>query len=836
MKKPINEVFRMIPDQHDFLKYVKAIINEDYNLSHELGEAIRQMARNNEGPLTSDEILKVGLVRLMLLTSRDITLNDNFHVFGIRNRKTREESHSVFGNCLAIRDGLAVMDLIEWNTSSLYRLTEPIDSDNFCFISSAHDLWLGANRAFLYRGSGSSDMFFSLMSDLRDQDIEIGMYGDTEAAEGEGPITGGPFTIFCFENGFVDKAYNPVSPMIFRGCSNFSEGMAAACISGRWGYLNESFHFVIKPELGYAEPFSGGIARVLILNEEFSKRKGKWMEFASDGLNLYKLPEPLAAGSDGRAPDGFPGLPGKILLPDAPFTNWKYNGIESHHDFSISLRDYDAFKDLHLSFFSPFGTWAVINKSGQIVWQQTQKDQFLSQTEQGYFAVYTPGKIQYLNSSGELVAEKYYTAEEDPVNIKDDEEESYRSNRDGAFMVASTWSEQEEIDGKNLQFGFGFYLFSLMNSRFHKKDTTENIPVQKRRKPLFKSKEFALFKEIEEFMGGERLKDKEEIKYRNDSKKILQFLANGMNPEYFRLVSDDLKKDVSFLQKAIRKNALILELLDESLVRLLMKKKANVLLYLQDVDKYSFGDRRGPENERKGKIPLIDTGKVDIGDLVKSAEDALEFIPVFHPIYEYLNDEHANDPRCIHLVVELREPFMKWTWCLDFLYGQAKIRRNFYGGKTRMNKRAKKMILSCPDLLEILPLRYRKDKELILQILKNTSKYNSTKSPIRFASPALLEDEEFVFKAVETNPDCFAYLPETYRDSLAFFLRIQSLPKMNLYNVMKNLTEKLLDKEELWKQIPDNLNLMKSFASQRIKDIHSIPARETFDYDEDLPV
>jgi hypothetical protein len=99
-----------------------------------------------------------------------------------------------------------------------------------------------------------------------------------------------------------------------------------------------------------------------------------------------------------------------------------------------------------------------------------------------------------------------------------------------------------------------------------------------------------------------------------------------------------------------------------------------------------------------------------------------------------------------------------------------------------------------------------------------------------------LENEEFVFKAVETNPDCFAYLPETYRDSLAFFLRIRSVPKMNLYNVMENLTEKLLDNEELWKQIPDNLNLMKSFASQRVKDIYVIPAREPIDYDEDLPV
>jgi hypothetical protein len=54
---------------------------------------------------------------------------------------------------------------------------------------------------------------------------------------------------------------------------------------------------------------------------------------------------------------------------------------------------------------------------------------------------------------------------------------------------------------------------------------------------------------------------------------------------------------------------------------------------------------------------------------------------------------------------------------------------------------------------------------------------------------------------------------------------------MNLYNVLKNLTETLLDNQELWRSIPDNRNLMESFASQRIKNIHGIPAREVFDYD-----
>jgi hypothetical protein len=281
MKKTMNEVFRIIPDQRDFLKYFHTIIDEDYNLSGEMYEDIRWLTQNYESRLSEEELLKIGIVPLLLMAAKHVHLEKDFVVYGIRNQKSGEEYHSLFGNCHSIRDGLAVMDLIGWNTSSLYRLTEPLDSDNFCFISNAHDLFLGANKAFLYRGSGSSDMFFYLISDQREDDKEVSMYGsDTSSAEGEGPFSGGPFTKFWFENGFVDKAYHPVSPNIFRGGSSFSEGMAAACISGRWGYLNESFHFVIKPELGYAEPFSGGIARVLILDEESSKRKGKWVYYS----------------------------------------------------------------------------------------------------------------------------------------------------------------------------------------------------------------------------------------------------------------------------------------------------------------------------------------------------------------------------------------------------------------------------------------------------------------------------------------------------------------------------------------------------------------------------
>jgi hypothetical protein len=440
--------------------------------------------------------------------------------------------------------------------------------------------------------------------------------------------------------------------------------------------------------------------------------------------------------------------------------------------------------------------------------------------------------MQFLNAKGTLVSEINYNKENDPASIRV-EEETYSSTRKGPFMLASEWEQQATIEGNNMIFSYAFYMYYLSSSRFSGSDNLENIPELKRRKPLKNSRAFTLFLEIEEFMRGERLKDKTKIKYRDNPKKILEFLENGMSPEYFSLVADNLKQEITFLQKAIRKNALILEHLEADIVKELLKKRENARGYLQDVKKYFIKSRRPSNSSRRGKIPLLDSGKASIDQFVSNTSDALEFITIFHPLYGYLKDEHANDRKCIDLLMNLRKPYNSWS--ADFLYGQALIRRNFYAGKTGMNARAKRYIRTFPELLELLPAQYRRDRDLILELLKGIKSYSYPfpPSPVRFASAELLDDENFVFQAVEAYTHSFGYLPEKWRSSLDFFTRIQNLPKINLYGLLEHVTESLLDNEELWKRIPDNKSLMNSFASQRIKDMHGIPVREQYNYDDE---
>ena len=47
----------------------------------------------------------------------------------------------------------------------------------------------------------------------------------------------------------------------------FSEGLAAVCVrinTSTWGYIDKSGAWVIEPRFRHAEPFSHGLARVLL--------------------------------------------------------------------------------------------------------------------------------------------------------------------------------------------------------------------------------------------------------------------------------------------------------------------------------------------------------------------------------------------------------------------------------------------------------------------------------------------------------------------------------------------------------------------------------------------
>jgi hypothetical protein len=54
------------------------------------------------------------------------------------------------------------------------------------------------------------------------------------------------------ENGYVDENLEPQTPFCFDDGKDFSEGLAAVCLNGKWGYINEKGEVVIDFQYGEA--------------------------------------------------------------------------------------------------------------------------------------------------------------------------------------------------------------------------------------------------------------------------------------------------------------------------------------------------------------------------------------------------------------------------------------------------------------------------------------------------------------------------------------------------------------------------------------------------------
>ncbi|NLM26548.1 MAG: WG repeat-containing protein [Clostridiaceae bacterium] len=72
------------------------------------------------------------------------------------------------------------------------------------------------------------------------------------------------------KHGFIDKNGNLVIPFKFEHnlegtylYQGFSDGLAAVCMDGKFGYINTKGDFVIEPRYDYAERFSDGLALVI---------------------------------------------------------------------------------------------------------------------------------------------------------------------------------------------------------------------------------------------------------------------------------------------------------------------------------------------------------------------------------------------------------------------------------------------------------------------------------------------------------------------------------------------------------------------------------------------
>jgi len=85
--------------------------------------------------------------------------------------------------------------------------------------------------------------------------------------------------------GFIDKTGKIViKPQFDSERQDFSEGLALVKVNGKWGFIDKMGKMVIKPQFDEAYGFSGGLASVLIGKKRgYINKKGEYV-WPSGGL------------------------------------------------------------------------------------------------------------------------------------------------------------------------------------------------------------------------------------------------------------------------------------------------------------------------------------------------------------------------------------------------------------------------------------------------------------------------------------------------------------------------------------------------------------------------
>jgi hypothetical protein len=372
----MNEVIKFIPDKKDLCLY----LYQHFQLG--MGSSIMDVSLLKVVGKDEHDIELEDLADLEMSELLDLVLHHNFSslswpwFYKLRDTISGVESSFIFRICKGSRDGFALFDLGNGFSSVLINLEVDLNTIWFEDFHFYTDLKLGNNQAVVGRDLFSSRRFIFSLATLTGPEARLVTYtGNNIDYDNQGPFASNRTDVFWFNNGFVDKEYRPLSPFCFTAGSDFSEDLGAVCFSGKWGYINKDLDFVIDPRFGYAEPFSGGFARVLLLHDEFLERKGLWTEFQTESLQLWtpwtkesNIPDPLTVPFAKPERRGLPEI--TFIVSDLEMKD----RMADFHDFSLGIPNWDAFVEKDLKDLSRFGDLAVINRNGEVVYKEQRHE------------------------------------------------------------------------------------------------------------------------------------------------------------------------------------------------------------------------------------------------------------------------------------------------------------------------------------------------------------------------------------------------------------------------------------------------------------------------------
>jgi hypothetical protein len=277
--------------------------------------------------------------------------------------------------------------------------------------------------------------------------LEPGFFGNFEFSEAK----------WFYENGFFSEDFKPVSPLMFDNGRQFSEGLAAVCLNGKWGYIDHKSEIVVDFQYGDAEDFTNGEAWVFKLNEEFKDKIGEWTEHNGHDLdsrfqtynNEFRAFYPNSQFDNDEFTALYPNFPKQVYKPLYVLrNNYKSTDevIEEYHDFSKGIADCGYTE----SEVSNMGEWVLINTKGEIMPKgERSKLQTISSRE---FSRRQEKALKTLNTSQEFwldqIKENYLNVKQIPDSLFLDKNfviEAIKVNTFSFQYFAPKYKSDEEV-------------------------------------------------------------------------------------------------------------------------------------------------------------------------------------------------------------------------------------------------------------------------------------------------------------------------------------------------------------------------------------------------------
>jgi hypothetical protein len=155
--------------------------------------------------------------------------------------------------------------------------------------------------------------------------------------------------------GFIDHSGKFVIKPQYRRALNFSEGLAAADLSARWGYIDPTGKFIIERQFEDVSEFHKGLAGVKVFN-------GKWELINKDGAAVSAAKFD-ALGECGQASK--PLEPNTIIYcPYKEGNKWGYLSSNGDVKINAAYENAEPFSE-GMAAVSKAGKWTYIDNTGK---------------------------------------------------------------------------------------------------------------------------------------------------------------------------------------------------------------------------------------------------------------------------------------------------------------------------------------------------------------------------------------------------------------------------------------------------------------------------------------